>query len=120
MGNAPGLGAYPFAEDTNATVYYLPGTTGWSTFNKNSGLAPAVLWNPQAQTSDASFGLQTNQFGFNITGTADIPIMVEGTTNPAQPLWTPLFTGTVSNGTVYFSDPQWTNYPSRFYRLRSP
>jgi len=22
--------------------------------------------------------------------------------------------------TSYFSDPQWTNYPARFYRLRSP
>jgi hypothetical protein len=28
------------------------------------------------------------------------------------------FVGT--NGTSYFSDPQWTNYPGRFYRLRSP
>ena len=26
----------------------------------------------------------------------------------------------LTNGSVYFSDPQWTNYPSRFYRLRSP
>ena len=24
-----------------------------------------------------------------------------------------------ANGTSYFSDPQWTNYPQRFYRLRS-
>jgi hypothetical protein len=28
-GNAPSLGASPFSGDTNATVYYLPGTTGW-------------------------------------------------------------------------------------------
>ena len=25
-----------------------------------------------------------------------------------------------TGGMSYFSDPQWTNYPSRFYRLRSP
>ena len=25
-----------------------------------------------------------------------------------------------AGGTSYFSDPLWTNYPTRFYRLRSP
>lgn len=34
--------------------------------------------------------------------------------------WTPLFTGPVSNGMMYFRDPPWTNYPGRFYRIRSP
>ena len=33
----------------------------------------AVLWNPLIQTSDGSFGVQNNQFGFNITGTPNIP-----------------------------------------------
>jgi hypothetical protein len=28
--------------------------------------------------------------------------------------------GTLTNGSVYFSDPQRTNYTARFYRLRSP
>jgi hypothetical protein len=32
----------------------------------------------------------------------------------------PVITNTLVNGTNYFSDPQWTNYPGRFYRLRSP
>ena len=30
-GNAPSYGSYVFNHDKNATVYYLPGTTGWST-----------------------------------------------------------------------------------------
>ena len=29
-------------------------------------------------------------------------------------------TNTLTGGTAYFGDPQWTNYPGRFYRLRSP
>jgi hypothetical protein len=29
-------------------------------------------------------------------------------------------TNTISSDLYYFSDPQWTNYPGRFYRLRSP
>ena len=27
---------------------------------------------------------------------------------------------TRTGGSSYFSDPDWTNYPSRFYRLRGP
>ena len=101
----------------NATVYYLPGTTGWD--SSFEGL-PVVLWNPQMQTSGPSFGVRTNRFGFNITGTTSIPIVVEACTNLANASWTPLQTCTLTNGSIYFSDPQWTNYPSRFYRLTLP
>jgi hypothetical protein len=120
QGNAPSLGLAVFNQDNNATVYYMPGTTGWPTFNANSGLNPAVLWNPQAQTSDGSFGVQNNQFGFNITGTSNIVVVVEACTNLANPSWSPVGTNTLTGGSSYFSDPQWTNYPIRFYRLRSP
>jgi hypothetical protein len=99
------------------TVYYLPGTTGWGT---TFGGCPTVLWNPQAQTSDDNFGVRTNQFGFNIAGTTNIPIVVEAATNLADGPWTVLQSCTLTNGLVYFSDPQWTNYHSRFYRFRSP
>jgi hypothetical protein len=78
------------------------------------------LWNPRAQTSNSSFGVQSNQFGFNISGTTSIPIVVEACTNVSNPNWVPLLNYTLTNGTVYFTDPQWTNYPVRFYRLRSP
>jgi hypothetical protein len=42
-GNAPTLGASVFDGDNNATIYYLAGTTGWST---NFGGRPTALWNP--------------------------------------------------------------------------
>jgi hypothetical protein len=80
----------------------------------------AVLWNPQAQTGGATFSVRSNQFGFNITGTANIPIVIEACTNPANPIWLPLQTCTLTNGSIYFSDPDWTNYPTRLYRVRSP
>jgi len=101
---------------TPTTVYYLPGTTGWGT---TFGGCPTMLWNPQAQTSGGSFGVRTNQFGFNITGTASIPVVVETCTNLGG-AWTPLQSVSLTNGLFYFSDPQWTNYPGRYYRLRSP
>jgi hypothetical protein len=106
-----------FSGDNNATVYFVPGTTGWETI---FGGRPTVLWNPQVRTSGASFGVRTNLFGFTITGTTNIPIVVEASVNLATASWSALQTGTLTNGSIYFSDPQWTNYPARFYRLRSP
>ena len=73
---------------------------------------------PQVLTSDASFGVRTNRFGFTIIGFSNLVIVVEACTNPAQAAWSPV--GTNTGDTSYFSDPQWTNYPARFYRLRSP
>jgi hypothetical protein len=29
-------------------------------------------------------------------------------------------TNTLTGGAAYFSDPQWTDYPVRFYRIGSP
>ena len=116
-GNAPTLGEAVFQHDSIVTVYYLPGTTGWG---PAFGGAPTKLWNPQVLAQDASFGVQHNHFGFNITGTPDIPIVVEGSASPAAQSWASLQTCTLTNGLIYFSDPQSTNYPSRFYRIRSP
>ncbi len=99
------------------TVYYLPGTTGWSpTFNGR----PTAVWKPQVQTSGVGFGVQTNQFGFNITWGSDRVIVVEACANLVNPIWSPLQTNTLIGGSIYFSDPKWTDYPGRFYRLHSP
>jgi hypothetical protein len=112
LGNAPAADG-PVIYGDPVTLYYLPGTTGWD------GL-PAVLWNPTIQTANATFGVRTAGFGFNITGTANIPIAVEACSDPANPIWTSLLTGTLTNGSIYFSDFAWTNHPSRFYRISAP
>ena len=121
QGNAPtNLGAYVFLS-ANPVIYYLPVTTGWSSTFYN---LPTVLWNPQAQ-NDGSYGVQNNQFGFNIAGSSNLVIVVEACTNFANPVWLPVSTNTLNtpngtNGMSYFSDPQWMNYPGRFYRISSP
>src|SRR5262249_34341093 len=64
-GNAPSDGGDLFNLSPNAaTVYYLPGTTGWG---PAFGGRPTAPWRPQVETGDSSFGVRTNQFGFNIT-----------------------------------------------------
>ena len=65
LGNAP-TQTYdqggPFASDEPyTTLYYLPGTTGWT--NKFS-YATNVLWNP----SIAPGGMQNGKFGVTVTG----------------------------------------------------
>jgi hypothetical protein len=118
QGNAPSGGdSYSFSGGTQAIAYYLPGTTGWSAFSATTGV-PTVLWNPQAQTSGTSFGVHGNGFGFNITGTINIPIAVEACTNLGG-TWTPLLNCKVTNGSILYSDLNWTNYPARFYRISS-
>jgi hypothetical protein len=122
QGNAPMPTNDPsvFLGNTNAIAYYLPRTVGWgATFD---GI-PTKLWNPQAQTGDGFFGVQNNQFGFNIAGSSNLVIVVEASTNLAN--WLSVSTNTLNiyvgtNGTSYFSDPDWTNHPTRFYRIRSP
>jgi hypothetical protein len=119
-GNAPATtGPMPVFSGlaSNAMGYYLPGKKDWS--STYSGL-PTVQWNPQVPTGDGSFGVLAHQFGFNITGNANIPIVVEACTNLNSGAWVQLQSITLTNSPFYFTDPQWTNYPGRFYRIRSP
>ena len=106
-----------FFDDNKATVYYLPNTTGWGSTVEGR---PAVLWNPEAQTNDGSFGVRQSGFGFDIAGTPDIPIVVEGCTSLTSQSWVALQSCTLTNGLIHFSDAQWTNYPTRVYRIQSP
>jgi hypothetical protein len=118
LGNAPTAPADVFAGgNTAATVYYLPGTTGWGT---NFGGLPTAVWLPQIQAADNRFGVKSNKFGFNINWASGMTVVVEASTNLANPIWSPVSANTLTSGSSYFSDPQWTNYPARFYRLRSP
>jgi hypothetical protein len=99
-----------------ATIYYLPGTTGWET---TFGGRPTAEWKPEVQTSDASFGVRTNRFGFTITWASDKVVVVEASASLTNPIWSPIGTNTLAGGSSYFTDPQWTKHTNRFYRLRS-
>lgn len=117
QGNAPTVASYAFNGDNQATVYYLPETTGWG---EAFGGRSAVLWNPRAVTNDGRFGVQGNQFGFTITGSTGLVVVVEACADLLHPSWSPVATNTLTDGSSLFSDAEWTNYPARVYRLRSP
>ena len=64
--------------------------------------------------------MRTNHFGFNITGTANIPITVEACSDLANPVWTAVTNGTLTNGSFHFSEPLQGNGAGRFYRIGAP
>jgi BspA type Leucine rich repeat region (6 copies) len=117
QGNSPSPtnDSFAFYADP-ATVYYLPGTTGWGTFFDNRPTAPWFLPNPQILNDVPGFGVQPGGFGFTISWATNASVVVEAATNLANPVWIPVSTNALTGGTNYFSDPQWTNYPERFYR----
>jgi hypothetical protein len=125
QGNAPSVSATggPGNPDNtvfwgeSGTVYYVPGTTGWST---NFGGWPTAQWyqpQPQIFGSGNGLGLRSNGFQFTISWATNTAVVVEASTNLQN--WTPVITNLLVNGTNAFGDSTWTNYPQRFYRVRS-
>jgi len=120
-GDAPYADPYAFYSTPGPIVaYYLPGANGWG---PTLGVHPAVptgIWVPlQVLTDDGNFGDQNNKFSFTITGSINDVVVVEACTNLATPTWAYVNVVTLAGGSALFSDPQWANYPSRFYRVRS-
>ncbi|HEV2392933.1 MAG TPA: leucine-rich repeat protein [Verrucomicrobiae bacterium] len=120
QGNAPTPGQNMFGEDIfhnsdSATLYYLPGTTGWGPTYAGR---PTMLWDAQVQSGN--FGIQKNSFNLTITGTAGNPVVIEACTDLALGDWVAVETCMVTNGLLNFTDFYSTNYPTRFYRVRSP
>jgi len=119
-GNVPSDGGDVFGGANSATVYYLPGTIGWGTTFASRPTALWVLPYPLVLNNGPSFGAQTNGFGFIISWATNLSVVVEACTDLTNPIWAPVDTNTLADGWSYFSDPQWTSYPARFYRIRSP
>lgn len=101
------------------TFYYIPGTSGWLQL---ASFLQLGYWfpNPTIPGNVLNFGIQNNQFGFTIVWATNVPVIVDACTNLENPQWQPLQTNILTDSAIYFTDSQWTNYPSQFYRLRSP
>jgi hypothetical protein len=117
-GNCPSVGLAPPGFTTTVTVYYLPGTVGWGPNFAGRPTAPWVLSYPVILTTPPNFGIQTNAFGFRISWATNAPVVVEASITLDSPVWSPVSTNTLTDGWSDFRDPEWANYPGRFYRVR--
>lgn len=117
-GNAPMVEAEAFANASQATVYWLPGTVGWTdTF----GGRPTTRWvlpYPVLLNFPPAFGVQNDRFGFRISWATNAAVVVEAGPGLNQPAWSPVSTNTLVDGWSEFRDPESANDPSRFYRVR--
>lgn len=116
-GNVPTFDDTAFEGDTGLQFYYLNNTQGWT--SPLHGV-PALVWNPVIQTSAASPAIVNTNFGFTITGTSNLYVSVQGTTNLASGPWQTLQTITLTNGSVNFSAPADASTPGAFFRLSTP
>ena len=89
-----------------------------SALNGSGWFVETLLQAPWAAilTGDGFFGIVSNQFGFNIRGGGAPAVVVEVSSNLIH--WTSISTNSLNNGATYFSDPDWTSTPQRFYRCR--
>lgn len=118
LGNAPSAGLNCFYQ-TQATLYYLPGTTGWGPKYADR---PTELWllpAPVILSNDTGFGRATEGFSFLISWATEATVVVEVSSNLTTPTWIPVSTNILSAGTSRFTDPQWANHPVRLYRVVS-
>src|SRR5690606_32515882 len=112
LGNAPSVGVATFDNIApDAKDYYYYGTTGWEP--TYGGLLAVMLGAPAPQVAAASAGLKPGGFGFTLNGVVNQTIVVEAGTNLVN--WQPIWTNMLSAVSTNFVDPQWMNFPRRFY-----
>jgi len=103
----------------NSIIKIPPGGVQ-SPFASGLDYPDGLAFQPPPPLQAVGVGIQLNQFGFTLIGSNNDIVVVEACTNLANIVWSPLATNTLTNGSFYFSDAQWTNYPARFYRIHSP
>jgi hypothetical protein len=116
-GDAFQIRSQVFEHFEKTIIYYLAQTKDWGpTFDGRK----TVLWNPTVATNDAAFGFKAGQFGFTITGTANVIVVVERSSALSNPFWTPVATNVLVSGSSQFVDSSAMEESNRIYRLRSP
>jgi hypothetical protein len=113
LGDAPAADSSVFTGSDAAVAYYLPETTGWTATYAGR---PTALWNPDFDSvSNDAEGVSCT-----ITGTTDIPVAMDVSTDLIDGAWSRLHTTNLTGGSVALGDPDGTNHSVRFYRIIGP
>jgi uncharacterized delta-60 repeat protein len=102
---------------TNATIRARGFITG-GRFNGSSWFVESVYPQtaPTIAMNDGNLGFRSNQFGFDLVGSAGSTVVVDASGTLLD--WSPVATNMLPSGPLYFTDPASTNSPHRFYRAR--
>jgi hypothetical protein len=108
----------------HGTNYVLNTAAGWPTNGVKWGGWPVRRWpqdHPQLGSSGGGLGVATNGFHFSFSWMPGATLVVEVSTNLLSGVWSPVHTNTLPApaGGANYTDPNETNVPCRFYRVRS-
>lgn len=112
----PGIGDVVFFDPT--TIYYFPGTAGWGPTFSRRPTTPRVLPYPVILELGIDSVRPDPVFGFLISWATNQAVIVESRTDLTEANWTAIATNALVNGSWRFIDPEWTQHPTRFYRVR--
>lgn len=116
QGNAPLEGGALFVNTRLATAYVSSSATGWG---PTYGERPVKVLNPLLSLGTISGARRAIEFPFSIGTSLDQTYVIEACTSLVNQVWVPIGTRLTSSGAAEFVDVDRTNYPSRFYRVRS-
>src|ERR1039458_7433785 len=111
----------------SGNILYAGGNFGFAGTNVSAFVTEALLPVPPTNppvilTSDGNFGFTNGPggfgFGFDIGGGAGQTLGGGGRTHLGE--WVAAANQRAGTPPWYFSDPQWINYPDRFYRVLAP
>jgi hypothetical protein len=109
-GNPPISGLYAF--HYFPTLYYLPGTTGWTS---TYGGLPTAPWLPDVRQTGRNAAGDFTLSAFWASGQT---VRIEAATRLMNPDWTAIHTTAIPpSGTLEFTDPSSASHPARFYRI---
>ena len=74
-------------------------------------------WDAQVGTG-SELGMQGGSFAFRITGTTNLPVVVQATSDLTQPDWTEIANYSLTGEPADFADPDTAGNPTRVYRIR--
>jgi hypothetical protein len=101
--------------DAGGTTAYV-GFTGASGYATSDQIISDFYFTPlMIITTNSAFGFNNGHFGFDVVGPAGQTVVIQASTDLVN--WTPLETNVLSQGLLYFSDPDASNFAHRFYQV---
>lgn len=98
----------------------LQGSTIYSTAGGGGAAANGVAFAYDVPPEVSDPEIVSNQLSFTVSGIPNQSVVIEAADPLISSSWSPLVTNVLGDSPFRFNDPDWRNYPSRLYRVRTP